>query len=128
MPVRQLGDNSLSSILDFVILEKAPSGFKPLTGLLGGGGDKPSGGEDEEKVPEGQRVYVDSKEDAPDGVEILTGKRGGSYYDMSQLNQEDHGDAITDVFNNLMDELLEAKSPEAVAGREKEMRLGFWLS
>jgi len=121
MPVRQVGSNSLSSLLDFVILEKAPSGFKPLTGLLGGGGDKPSGGEDEEKVPEGQRVYVDSKEDAPDGVEILTGKRGGSYYDMSQLNQEDHGDAITDVFNNLMDELLEAQSPEAVAGREKEI-------
>ena len=121
MPVRQVGSNSLSSLLDFVILEKAPSGFKPLTGLLGGGGDKPSGGEDEEKVPEGQRVYVDSKEDAPDGVEILTGKRGGSYYDMSQLNQEDHGDAITDVFNNLMDELLEAQSPEAAAGREKEI-------
>ena len=117
MPERQVGSNSLSSLLDFVILEKAPSGFKPLSGLLGGGG----GNEDElEPVPEGQRVYVDSKEDAPKGVDVLTGKEDGLYYDMNQLNEKDHGDEITEVFNNLLDELTEAQSDEAVQQRAKE--------
>ena len=112
----------LSSLLDFIIVEKAPFGFKPLGSLFGGGGDKPSGGEDEEKVPEGNRVYVDSKEEAPEGVEVLTGRRGGFFYDMTSLTSDDHGDEITDVFNNLMDELTEAQTPEAIEGRAKELK------
>tara|TARA_R110002020_G_scaffold296600_1_gene512157 strand:- start:2217 stop:4121 length:1905 start_codon:yes stop_codon:yes gene_type:complete len=111
----------VDSLLDFIIVEKAPFGFKPLGSLFGGGDKKPSSEEDdEEKVPEGNRVYVDSKEEAPEGVEVLTGKRGGFFYDMSSLTEEEHGDEITNVFNNLMDELTEAQTPEAIEARSKK--------
>ena len=90
-------------------VEKAPlSGIKP-TLSFGGGGDK---GEEPEPVPEGQRVYVDNKEDAPKGVYVLTGKDEGLYYDMNQLNEEEHGDAITDVFNDLLAQQTEMLSEE----------------
>ena len=127
MPVRQRDNNmSLSkadTLLDFIhghpssqycsIVEKAPFGLKPLGSLFGGGDKKLSPEEEaEEKVPEGQRVYVDSKEEAPDGVDVLTGKREGLFYDMNQLNQKDHGDTITDVFNDLVDQHKELLSEE----------------
>jgi len=111
----------LSSLLDFIIVEKAPFGFKPLGNLFGGGDKTPSPEEGAvEKVPEGQRVYVDSKEEAPDGVEVLTGPEEGLFYDMNSLTSEEHGNEITNVFNNLLDQLMEAQSDEAVQQRAKE--------
>ena len=98
---------SVSDLTDFIA--KAPLGS--TLGSLFGGGDKPQE-EEEEAVPEGQRVYVDSEEQAPEGVNVLTGKRKGLYYDMNQLNQKDHGDAITDVFNDLVAQQTELLSEE----------------
>lgn len=104
-------------------VEKAPlSGIKSTLGrVFGGGGDTE---EEPEAVPEGQRVYVDSEEDAPDGVDVLTGKRKGLYYDMNQLNEKDHGDEITNVFNNLLDELADLDTEEGSKKlTEEEKRL-----
>lgn len=102
---------SVSDLTDFI--EKAPLGS--TLGSLFGGRGKP---QEEEAVPEGQRVYVDSEEQAPKGVNVLTGKRKGLYYDMNQLNQKDHGDAITDVFNDLVAQQTELLSEEG--GRKAE--------
>lgn len=98
-------------------VEKAPlSGIKSTLGrAFEGGGDKE---EEPEAVPEGQRVYVDSEEDAPDGVDVLTGKRKGLYYDMNRLNEKDHGDEITNVFNDLVAQQTELLSEEG--GRKAE--------
>ena len=98
-------------------VEKAPlTGIKSTLGrVFGGGGDTE---EEPEAVPEGQRVYVDSEEDAPDGVDVLTGKRKGLYYDMNQLNEKDHGDEITNVFNDLVAQQTELLSEEG--GRKAE--------
>ena len=104
---------SVSDLTDFIA--KAPLGS--TLGSLFGGRGKPQE-EEEEAVPEGQRVYVDSEEQAPEGVNVLTGKRKGLYYDMNQLNQKDHGDAITDVFNDLVAQQTELLSEEG--GRKAE--------
>ena len=121
-PIKKSYDitDPLSSLLDFTIIEKAPFGFKPLASLFGGGDKKSPEEEAEEKVPEGNRVYVDSEEEAPKGVKVLTGKRGGLFYDMTSLTSDEHGDEITNVFNKLLDELTEAQSDEAVQQRAKD--------
>ena len=70
------------------------------------------------------RVYIDSAEEAPKGVNVLTGKRGGLFYDMTKLTQEDHGNTITGVFDTLMDEKRELDNDKSAAGlNEKASKL-----
>ena len=114
---------SVTELVTFI--EKEPLGFK---NPFGGDDKKPdslSPDSAEESVPEGNRVYIDSEQEAPKGVNVLTGKRGGLFYDMTTLTDEAQGEDITNVFNNLIDELRELETDEGVKKLNQEERMLF---
>tara|TARA_R110002020_G_scaffold145988_1_gene320385 strand:- start:1782 stop:6092 length:4311 start_codon:yes stop_codon:yes gene_type:complete len=88
----------VSNLLDFIILSKA----KPLSGIngikgVGGGGISDVGGgagggtspgdREVEQIPKEDRIYVDRKEDAPDGVEVHVGPDKGLFYDKNDVTE-----------------------------------------
>ena len=140
LPKSVITSDPISELLDFVILSKA----NPLSGIkniFGGGGDKGLGDgagkdkspqeEDAESVPEGNRVYLKEGESAPDNVRIHQGKRGGSFYDMTDLTgaePEHKGDDITNVFNNLIDELAYLDTEEGSKKLDEEEKRLFAIT
>jgi len=112
---------SVAELTEF--MEKAPFGIKNPFASKPDAVDLSPDEAEAEAVPEGNRKYLKEGEKPPENVPELKGKRQGRFYDMSQLGEE-HGDEITDVFNDLIGELRELETDEGTKKqREEEKKL-----